>query len=344
LLSKTQKGTAVTIRVGVMGVGNIGSDHVNRLARQVVGSRVAAVFDVDAARAKEIGAAVGAVAHPSASQVIQDPDVDAVVIASPGELHAEQVLACIDARKPVLCEKPLATTATDALRVLAAEAALGRRLVTVGFMRRYDRGYRAVKATMESGSIGEPLIVHCVHRNAVVPDTFTGEMSLTDSVVHEIDINRWLLGQEIAATTVLAVKRSPLAAAHLRDPQLVLLEFADGAVVEIESFVNCQYGYDVRCEVVGSLGTATLENPTSSTLVRNGQRIEAVPADWRMRFGQAYVDELQDWIAGVATGTAVGASAWDGYAATAVAESAVAAYTRGTRTEVVMVDRPALYG
>jgi myo-inositol 2-dehydrogenase / D-chiro-inositol 1-dehydrogenase len=335
----------VTVNVGVIGTGMIGTQHVHRLAREVVGSSVASVFDVAADRAAALARETGARAAGSWTELVEDPEVDAVLIASPGDLHAEQVLACLAAGKPVLCEKPLASTADDALKVVQAEVGAGRRLVQVGFMRRYDAGFRDVKAAIDGGAIGEPLLAHAVHRNPSVPDTFVGEMSLTDSLVHEFDTFRWLFGQEIVATTVVPVRSSPLAA-HLRDPQIVLLELANGAVVDAESFVNCRYGYDVRCEVVGSTGTVALDNPRTTIALADGRRGEAVPPDWGVRFGQAYADELQAWIAALASGATVapGASdAWDGYAAIAVAETAVASFTRHARTDVQLVDRPGLY-
>jgi myo-inositol 2-dehydrogenase / D-chiro-inositol 1-dehydrogenase len=325
----------MSVRVGVIGTGNIGAEHVRRLAQQVSGAEVSAVFDVDRERAIEVGAPVGAVVHHAANDVIDDPAVDAVLIASPGDLHAEQVLACIAAGKPVLCEKPLATTTESALKVVEAEAAHGRPLVRVGFMRRHDFGYRQVKAVLDSGGIGEPLLMHCVHRNVSVPSWFTSEMSLTDSVVHEIDAARWLLGAEIVAATVVAVRSSPLAGG-MRDPQLVLLETAAGVVVNVESFVNCQYGYDVRCEVVGSTGTVSLDTPSTGAVTRGGGRTQPLPDDWRTRFGQAYLDELQAWV----DGRPGGATAWDGYAATAVAEACLRSLATGARSTVTLADAP----
>jgi myo-inositol 2-dehydrogenase/D-chiro-inositol 1-dehydrogenase len=333
----------VTLKVGVIGTGNIGADHVRRLASQVSGVQVTAVFDVATERAGEIAEGVGAMAHSSWTALVDDPDVEAVVIASPGPLHAEQVLACIEAGKPVLCEKPLATTGEDCLTVIEAEVASGRRLVQVGFMRRYDRAYRVVKNAIEDGSIGEPLLAHMVHRNASVPDSFTSDMAMTDSVIHEIDTLRWLFGQEVVSATVIASRPSPQAAAGLRDPQLVLFELADGAVVDVEVFVNCQYGYDVRCEIVGSTGTVSMDNPTTNSLRRGGQLIESVPPDWRVRFDTAYLDELQQWVHGLAAGVVGGPSAWDGYAAAVVANCAVQALADGARTKVTMVERPSLY-
>ena len=331
----------MTLNIGVIGTGNIGTDHITKLSGRIAGARVSAVFDIDADRAAQVAVAAGAKAHGSALDVIASPDTDALVLASPGPLHPEQTLACFAAGKPVLCEKPLATTSEDCRAVLDAEVALGRRLVQVGFMRRYDAAYRQVKATLDAGTVGEALMVHAVHRNASVPDSFTAEMSMTDSVVHEFDTFRWLLGTEITAVTVLAGRRSPHAA--MPDPQLVLMEMADGVLVEVESFVNCRYGYDVRCEVVGSDGTVTLENPTGSSVTTAGTRAQGVPADWRVRFDAAYHVELQEWVDGVAAGVVVGPSAWDGYAATAVGEACVRSLATGGRVEVDLGAQPALY-
>lgn len=333
----------MTIRVGVIGTGTIGTDHVRRLARQVVGASVTAVFDVANDRAAEVAASVGAASHASWEALVTAEDVDAVLIASPGELHPDQAIACIAAGKPVLCEKPIATTTTEALRVIEAEVAAGRRLVQVGFMRRYDTGYLDVKRAMTDGTIGEPLLAHAMHRNATVPDTFRGEMSMTDSVVHEFDTFRWLFDSEIAAVTVLPVKKSPLGAVELRDPQIVIFDMAAGEVVTVESFVNCQYGYDVRCEVVGSTGTVSLDNPRTTVVIGTVNRRERVPADWRERFGPAYLNELQSWVTNLADDVVDGPSSWDGYAATAIAEASVESFAKGQKVAINLVKKPELY-
>ena len=334
----------MTVRVGVIGTGTIGAGHVVRLSTQVVGAAVTAVFDVAADRARDVAATSGAVVHESWEALVAADDVDAVVVASPGELHPEQTLACLAAGKPVLCEKPLAMSTDGALAVLDAETAAGRRLVQVGFMRRYDTGYVDVKAAMTDGTIGEPLLAHAVHRNASVPDFFHGEMALTESAVHEFDVFRWLFGREVAAVTVVPVRRSPLARNGLRDPQVVVLELDGGEVVTVESFLNCRYGYDVRCEVVGSRGTVSLDNPRTTVVLGAAGRVEPVPADWRERFADAYRAELQAWVDGLRRRVVAGPSVWDGYVATAVGDAAVRSYREGRRVEVELPARPPLYG
>jgi myo-inositol 2-dehydrogenase/D-chiro-inositol 1-dehydrogenase len=333
----------VTLKVGVVGTGNMGEEHVRRLAG-IAGARVVAVSDVNVEQVEQVADAAGvARVHHDGLDLIGDDQVQAVVIASPGFTHAEYTLACVAAGKPVLCEKPLAPEADACLRVVQAEAALPRRLVQVGFMRRYDDAYRAMKDTLDSGQLGRPLLLHCAHRNASVPPGFTSDMLVTDSVVHEIDVTRWLLGQEIVAASVLTPRPTSKAPEGLQDPQFVLLETEDGVLVDVESFVNCRYGYDIRCELVGETGTVSLAEQAAVEVREQGRRSGAIPADWRVRFAGAYRNELQAWVDGALRGEVGGPSAWDGYATTAVAERCVEALGSGRRTAVELTARPALY-
>jgi myo-inositol 2-dehydrogenase / D-chiro-inositol 1-dehydrogenase len=333
----------MALKLGVVGTGNMGRDHVKRLATSVSNAQVVAVSDVDVEQAKRVADGVGARVHADGHDLVGDDEVQAVLVASPGFTHEEYTLACVAAGKPVLCEKPLAPTVDACLRVVEAEAARSQRLVQVGFMRRYDDGYRALKDTLDAGLVGQPLLLHCAHRNPTVPPGFTSDMMLTDSVVHEIDVTRWLLGQEITAASVFTPRRTSRAPEGLQDPQLVLLETEGGVLVDVESFVNCQYGYDIRCELVGETGTVALAEQAGVRVREQGRHAGPVPADWRDRFAAAYHNELQDWVHGVLRGEVGGPSAWDGYATTAVAEGCVQARTTGQRTVVELADRPAFY-
>jgi myo-inositol 2-dehydrogenase / D-chiro-inositol 1-dehydrogenase len=333
----------MTLDIGVVGTGMMGQEHIRRLATGVPGARVVAVSDVNVDQAKRVGERLDARVYSDGDDLIADDGVQAVLVASPGHTHEAFTLAAIAAAKPVLCEKPLAPTVDACLRVLEAEAALPRRLVQVGFMRRYDTRFRVMKERLDDGQVGPALLLHCRHRNATTPPGFTSDMMITDSVVHDIDVTRWLLGQEVVAAGVFKARRSSRAPDGLEDPQLVLLETAEGVLVDVESFVNCQYGYDIRYELVGETGTISLGEEPGPLIRQQGRYQGAIPADWRERFGAAYQRELQAWVAGALAGQVTGPSAWDGYATTAVAEAAVESQRTGRRTPVELVARPALY-
>jgi len=340
----------MTVRVGVIGTGMIGQDHIRRITQVLTGGVITAVNDVDEARAGQVAAGLPGAGqqrvstHSSAAGLVADPNVDAVLIASWGAAHEEQVIAAVEAGKPVFCEKPLAPSSDACLRIMDAEMAAGRRLVQVGFMRRYDDGYRAMKQTLDDGGLGAPLLMHCAHRNpAAPPYGFTTEMIISDSSVHEIDIVRWLFGEEIVAATVLTPRRSGHAPDGVQDPLILVLEMASGALVDDELFVNAQYGYDVRGEVVCETGTVALADTSEVTVRTANQHGGRVPVDWRDRFIRAYDTELQDWLNAVAAGTATGPTSWDGYAAAAVTDAALAALQSGQRTAVTMPERPAFY-
>jgi Predicted dehydrogenases and related proteins len=335
----------MTVRVGVIGTGMIGQDHIRRLTGMPSGARVVAVHDIDADRAAKVAAGLpGDVrVHATAEDLVADDAVDAVLVCSWGPAHAGQVLAAIAAGKPVFCEKPLATTREDCLRVVEAEAAAGRRLVQVGYMRRYDEAYRAVKRIVDDGTLGAPLMMHCAHRNSGVPDHYRPEYTITDTAVHEFDVTRWLFGEEITAVTVLHGRRNRHGG-EILDPMLVLLETEGGVLVDVEVSVNIRYGYEIRAEVVCEEGTAELGGPAPATVRRGGGITRHVPADWRERFAQAYDTELRSWIDALRGEGELGPSAWDGYAVAAVSDAALTALRTGTRTTVDLAEKPALYG
>jgi myo-inositol 2-dehydrogenase / D-chiro-inositol 1-dehydrogenase len=335
----------MTVRVGVIGVGMIGQDHIRRITQVLSVGEVVAVTDVDTARAERVASGFPGVAVPSTGQdLIAGSEVDAVLVTSWGPTHEEHVLAAIHAGKPVFCEKPLAPTKEACLRIIDAEMASGRRLVQVGFMRRYDAGYRALKAALEDGGIGAPLMMHCAHRNPSVPPYgFTTEMMISDSAVHEIDLVRWLFDEEVVATNILKPRRSSKASTDLHDPLIVLLEMASGVLIDVEVFVNATYGYDIRGEIVGENGTVALAESDDVTVKLGGRRHGRIPADWRERFSRTFDAELQDWLNAVAAGTSTGPGSWDGYAAAVVTDSCLEALRTGHRTEVSLHERPDFY-
>lgn len=334
----------MTLTVGVIGVGMIGQAHIARFTHTLAGARVTAVTDVDPDRAAAVAKELtGCAVYDNGHDLIASADVDAVVVTSIGSTHEEYVLACIAAGKQVFCEKPLATTRAACERILEAEAAAGRRLTMVGFMRRYDAGYRDMREVVTRAGIGVPLLFHSAHRNPDVPPHVTSGMMIVDTCVHDIDTARFLLGSEVAGVQVVAGRRSSRAAEHLQDPMILLLEMSDGVLVTVEAAVTIGYGYDIRGEIVGETGTVELAESNRVVVKRDGSFAGSVPVDWRERFARAYDVELQDWINAASQGRATGPSAWDGYAATVVCDAGVEAFSSGRRVAVSLRDKPKLY-
>ena len=333
---------AGALRIGVVGTGMIGQDHIRRITDVVPGGRVVAVTDADRGRAEEVAAKPGAAVHEDAAALVASGEVDAVMVCSWGPAHEEAIMPALEAGLPVFCEKPLATTQEACLRIVEAEARLGRRLIQVGFMRRYDRAYRALKEAVDGGAIGAPLMFHSVHRNASVPGHYTSEMAVSDTMVHDIDVARWLLSDEVARVRVMAGRRNA-AGGELRDPILAVMEMRGGALVTVEVSVNIGYGYDIRGEVSGERGVASLAE-SNAVVVKSGDAFHGrVPEDWRERFIEAYDVEIAAWIAAASQGGATGPSAWDGLAITAVSDAALRAADTGEAVAVDLPERPALY-
>ena len=333
----------MTLNVGVVGTGKIGQEHIRRLTETLAGARIVAVSDADAARAKEVAAKVaGAKAYPTGEELIVAKEVDAVIVTSWGDTHAAYVVAAIKAGKPVFCEKPMATTEADCSAILDAEAAFGRRLVQIGFMRRFDAQYRAMKETVQKGAIGSALMFHSVHRNAFSPGHFKATMAITDTAVHDIDIARFVLDDEPVAISVKA-PRANSRAGGVADPLFTLMDMRSGALVTIETSVHVAYGYDIRGEVIGETGTVSLAEQNEIVIKTNGAFSGRVFADWPERFDAAFDAEFRAWIAAAAKGGAAGPSAWDGYVATAATLAGVRALESGGREAINLREKPELY-
>jgi len=334
------------LKLGVIGTGAIGRDHIRRCSRTLLNSQVVAVTDINLQQAADVVAELGLTAevYPDGHALINAPEVDAVLVTSWGPSHEEFVLAAIKAGKPVFCEKPLAVTAAGCRNIVDAEIAQGRRLVQVGFMRPYDAGYQALKAVIDSGQIGEPLMLHCAHRNPRVGENYKTDMAITDTLIHELDVLRWLLDDDFVSVQVVFPRKTSKALAHLRDPQIVLLETAKGTRIDVEVFVNCQYGYDIQCEVVGETGIAKLPEPSQVQLRSGAKLSNAILMDWKDRFIAAYDVELQAFIDGVRAGRVGGPSAWDGFAAAVAADGCIEAQGSGAIVNVELAPRPHFYG
>ena len=335
------------LRVAVLGVGLMGADHVARISTRISDARVAVVNDYIAEKAEQLAASIpGCRSIDDPLDAIADPEVDAVVLATPGPTHEKQLLACLEHGKPVMCEKPLTTDVETSLEIVKREAELGTKLIQVGFMRRFDHEYAQLKALIDGGEFGVPLVMHCAHRNPAVPHGFDSAMVVRDSLVHEVDVTRFLFGEEITSIHIVKPTANPAAPEGIQDPQIAILRTESGRHVDVELFVTTGVAYEVRTEVVGEKGSAMIG--LDMGLVR-----KAAPGRWggvitpsfRERFGQAYDTEIQRWVDAVRAGTNVdGPGAWDGYAAAAVCAAGVQSLETGQPVAVKMVTRDSIEG
>ena len=334
----------MTVRIGLIGAGGMGRAHVERIETELAGGRVVAVADLDSRAATAVAQPLGARAYSSGAELIADPQVDAVLIATFGKVHAPDVIAAIEAGKYVLCEKPLATTAADCLAIMEAEQKAGRRLVTVGFMRRFDTAYRQMKEALVSGDFGPATLVHCRHRNPSVPEGYTTRNMIDDTAIHEIDICRFLLDEEIVSVRVDTPRATSHRFDHLQDPLVLVARTASGVLIDDEINVNIQFGYSIECELVMETGTVRLGDQEKVHLREVGGARHAMCQSHIDRFHEAFNREVQEWIRAVSRDEHTGSSAWDGYAATCVVDAALASLGDGGRSvEVDMIDKPAFY-
>src|SRR5579859_3186721 len=204
--------TATTdLRVGVVGTGIMGADHVARITNTITGATVSAIVEPDAGRAASAAQlAPGAKVFTRVEDALGADALDAVVIATPGKFHEPVLLPVLEAGLPVLCEKPLTQDPESSWRVVEAEQKAGRQLIQVGFMRRFDPQYQQLRELISSGTAGELLMLRCLHRNPSVPDGYTQPMLINDSVVHEFDVVPWLADAKITSVEVKYAKRNSL--------------------------------------------------------------------------------------------------------------------------------------
>jgi myo-inositol 2-dehydrogenase/D-chiro-inositol 1-dehydrogenase len=333
-----------TLRVAVVGAGRMGADHIQRLHKRIHGAEVAAVVDVDLARAQAaIEGIPGAVALANAEEALNNGDVNAVLIATPGFLHEEILLKAIAKDIPILCEKPLTPDAESSWKVVQAEVELGRKRIQVGFMRRFDAEYAALGSIIRNNELGELLMLHHQHRNPSVPETFTNEMLINDSVVHEFDAIRFFTGEEITNIQVRLGKATKNATPGQHDPQHVLLETESGVLADVEIYVNAKFGYEVATQASFEDGIVSIGGDKGPYTRSAGRWGGNVTPGFEERFGAAYDVEIQSWVDAALKGEIGGPTAWDGYATAACCEAGVEAQKNGEKVAVKLAAKPDLY-
>jgi myo-inositol 2-dehydrogenase / D-chiro-inositol 1-dehydrogenase len=332
------------LRLGVVGAGLMGADHIHRITHRIAGAEVSAIIEPDRPRAEAAQEfAPGAQWFPDIENAIEASAMDAVLVATPGQFHKPVLLPSLAAGLPVLCEKPLTPDSESAWEVVQAEVATGKKLIQVGFMRRFDKEYMELRELIAQGNQGELLALRCQHRNSVVPESYHDDMLIFDSVVHEIDVVRFLTDSPIVAMEVRHLKRNSLNAPHLNEPILVLMETESGVVADVEMNVSVQFGYQVKTEAVFEKGVAEIGRTAGMTIWSEGRYGGVEHVSFKTRFGDAYDRQIQLWVNAAKNLEIAGPSAWDGYLAAAAVEAGLEALHKGTKIEVSYQPMPAFY-
>lgn len=332
------------IGVGVIGVGGMGARHARNLASQAAEVSLVALMDLDETRARQVAGECGveAALFTDGLALIEDRAVEAVVIASPDPTHAGLAKACIAAGKPVLCEKPLATSLDEAKEILAAEVARGRRLVQLGFMREYDPQHVALKKLLDEGTLGKPLMFAGMHNNLSEGRVPSQADVVINSAVHDIHSARWLMADEITQVMAQSVPVSPDQPKSCRLVQIQLW-FERGGMSSITVNADSGYGYEVAVEITGETGMGRTQSLAGPVVRGGGRAGQAVEPDWLVRFETAYILEIQAWARSLVAGTPTGPSVWDGVASLNVAAACLESLASGQAAGVADLETPALY-
>ncbi len=331
------------LRVGVVGVGAIGRTHIDRINHKLQGARVVACSDVNVEFGKKVAEDYGCTFYEDGEAMIASDAVDALVVTTLDPFHEQYVMAAIRAGKYVFCEKPLAPEADACRRIVDAEMQGGKQLVQVGFMRRYDPGYRQLKKAIAERTYGEPLLLHCAHRNPCVDASYTTPMAVENSMIHEIDVIRWLLDEDYATAEVVFAKNTRRTHKDLMDPQIMILTTKSGVRIDVEAFVNTGHCYYIKCEVCCEDAILNLPEPATMQVCANAQTGHGVDKDWSTRFVEAYNVEFQEWINACKEGRVDGPSAWDGYAGQVTAKAASKARDTQSVVKIDLEETPDFY-
>jgi myo-inositol 2-dehydrogenase / D-chiro-inositol 1-dehydrogenase len=326
----------MTLRIGLLGAGRIGKVHAGAIASSP-GAQLVAVADAIPAAAEAL-AATWNTAVKSLDEIIDSPDIDAVVICTPTDTHADLIERAARAGKSVFCEKPIDLD-VDRVRACLAVVAETKTLLMVGFNRRFDPNFAEVRRRIDAGEIGDVEMVSITSRDPGPPpnDYITRSGGLfRDMTIHDFDMARFLLGEEpVSVFAVGSVLVDP-AIGKLGDVDSasLILTTASGKIAQISNSRRATYGYDQRVEVHGSLGMVSAENIRETTVeVANaaGYTRDPLLNFFMNRYTAAYAAEIAAFVAAAATPGAVASpSGQDGLQALMLAEAAVRSAAIGT--------------
>jgi myo-inositol 2-dehydrogenase / D-chiro-inositol 1-dehydrogenase len=295
---------AKTLNIGIIGAGRIGKVHAATLAYRIPEAKIVIIADVNEDCAREVAAQFG-VPHYTADYkaVLANPDVQAVLVCSSTDTHAQVTEEAALAGKHIFCEKPIALDLAKIDRALAAVKKADVKL-QVGFNRRFDANFGRVRQAIVKGEIGTPALLHIISRDPGPPPIayvkVSGGMFL-DMTIHDFDMARFLVGAEVEEIYTLAgITVDPaIGEAGDVDTAVVMLKFANGVIGTIDNCRRASYGYDQRVEVLGSKGAvATANNYPNSATISDGASIHRdLPLNFFMdRYTESFANEVAAFV------------------------------------------------
>jgi predicted dehydrogenase len=325
--------------VGVVGLGRIGKVHARNLVETTRSARLVRVMDADESAARSCAEALGVPWSTCWDDLAADPSVEAVVIATPVASHARLIRRAAAAGKHVLCEKPLALDAGEAIDAIEAARDAGV-VLQVGFQLRSDPDIADVRDKLVAGNLGAVRFLRASLRDMEPPSVryLAGSGGLyLDGAVHTLDLARWIVGEIATVTAVDAVAPgSPAAAAGDVDSAVIAVRFADGAVGVLEHSRVAGYGFECRVEVVGSRAAVRVSNhrKTHVQWLTRGAVCVDHTANFLERFRDAYVRELESFALAASGEASIGPSGEDGLAAVVLARAAQRSAATGRTVRV----------
>lgn len=323
---------------GVLGTGRIGTLHARNLAGAVHGAHLVAVMDANADAATR-AAFGGAYVAQDLEQLLVDDRIDAVLIASPTSLHAEQIRAAARANKAIFCEKPVALDLHETIAAMRVVEEAGVPF-QIGFNRRFDPGYAAVARAVHAGDLGRVEMFRSLSSDPAPPSrayvAVSGGIYL-DSVIHDLDMARFIAGEITRVSALGRVLVEPYLEEYGDiDTSILTLEFASGALGVIQNTRRTVYGYDLRVEVHGERGKLVTEDERATKVWRYSEG--GIRGDYYHyfidRFRDAYLVEVQAFVNAVRSGETCRPGRRDAVESLRVAVAATRSLNTGRPVEV----------
>lgn len=335
-----------TTGIALLGAGRMAQVHAAAIA--AAGGRIAAIYDPVTASADALAARTGAEVVLTASAAIHHADVEAVVIATSSDTHVRLVIEAVNAGKPVLCEKPLASSLADTRRCIAAIGEQAAKKVFLGFNRRFDRGHASLREAVHGGQIGRLEQLTITSRDPLPPPLEYVPRSgglFRDMMIHDFDMARAILRQEFASVTAhgSSIVDPEIGKLGDIDTASVTLLSKDGTIVTILNSRRCTFGFDQRIEAFGAKGMVVSDNPRQSGFMRFTSENPGTPAPilefFMERYGESYAAEMRLFLDCAREGKDMPVNALDGLMAAYLAEAATASRQQGKTIHLTSPDQ-----